>query len=56
MAWSLHENKYEILEELIEAGVELSDIAKKKLVYALYEVDLALEIDTETGEIRISLT
>ena len=56
ITWSLHERKYELLTHLVDEGVELSDIAKEKLVYALYELDLGLEIDTETGEVKVSLT
>lgn len=47
------EDGYELALELRDEGYEISDAAERNLRYMLYEVELELEIDTETGEYAI---
>lgn len=52
----LHGNKeegYELAQELKEEGYEISEETEKNLCYILYEVELQVEIDTETGNYKI---
>ena len=47
----LHSSKEEMLDEGVAAG--LCDDALATFMYALYEVEFELEVDTVTGDYRI---
>jgi len=51
----IHEEKGSFLEQISgeELDDKLSDEAREQLNYAFYEVELEVEIDTETGKIKI---
>ena len=50
----LHKEKWKLLDELTDEQILLlSPSAKKELIHALYEVEVELRIDTETGEYEI---
>jgi len=55
MSYCLHENKGYFLDQI--AGEELDDMlsdkAREELNYAFYEVELNIEIDTESGKLKI---
>lgn len=55
MSYCLHENKGDFLDQI--AGEELDDMlsdkAREELNYAFYEVELNIEIDTESGKLKI---
>jgi hypothetical protein len=55
MTWYLHESKGAFLEQISgeELDEQLSDQAREELNYAFYEVGLNIEVDTETGRIKI---
>jgi len=55
MKWYLHDEKGAFLEQISgeELDDKLSDKAREVLNYAFYEVELDVEVDTETGEVKI---
>lgn len=55
MRYSLHEEKGGFLEQIDGEELDelLSDEAREKLNYAFYEVTFNIEVDTETGDIKI---
>jgi hypothetical protein len=55
MSYCLHENKGDFLEQISGSDLDeaLSEIARSELNYAFYEVELNVEINTDTGKITI---